>query len=107
MSNPHRNRLFGGNVDWFTVLLWLLLCIIGWFNIHAAVYDPEYPSLFNMNTNYGKQSMYIFSAMLIAVVILIVESKFYSSVSPILHAMPLGLLVAVLVVVRHVGCDQA
>jgi rod shape-determining protein RodA len=107
MSNPHRNRLFGGNVDWFTVLLWLLLCIIGWFNIHAAVYDPEYPSLFNMNTNYGKQSMYIFSAMLIAVVILIVDAKFYSSVSPIIYAITLGLLVAVLVIGRNVGGNQA
>src|SRR5690606_9221715 len=65
MNNPHRNKFFGGEVDWFTVLLWLLLCIIGWFNIHAAVFDPEHPGLFSMETNYGKQSIYIFSAMLL------------------------------------------
>src|SRR5690606_7387900 len=107
MSNPHRNKFFGGEVDWFTVLLWLLLCIIGWFNIHAAVFDPDHPGLFSMETNYGKQSIYIFSAMLLAVVILIVDAKFYSSVSPILYAITILLLITVLIVGRNVGGNQA
>ena len=107
MSNTHRNRFFGGEVDWFTVLLWLLLCIIGWFNIHAAVFDPQHPGLFSMETNYGKQSIYIFSAMLLAVVILIVDAKFYSSFSPIFYAITILLLIAVLIVGRNVGGNQA
>lgn len=88
-------------------MLWLLLCIIGWFNIHAAVFDPEHPGLFSMETNYGKQSIYIFSAMLLAVVILIVDAKFYSSFSPILYAITILLLITVLIVGRNVGGNQA
>lgn len=107
MSNHPKHRLFGGDVDWFTVLLWFALCIIGWFNIHAAVFDPEYPSLFNLNTNYGKQSIYIFSAIILAVTILIVDAKFYSSVSPILYAITILLLITVLIVGRNVGGNQA
>ncbi|SKB41766.1 rod shape determining protein RodA [Parapedobacter luteus] len=107
MTNPHRHKLFGGEVDWFTIILWLLLCIIGWFNIHAAVFDPDNPELFNMNTNYGKQSIYIFSAMVLAVTILIVDAKFYSSVSPILYVITILLLIAVLVIGRNVGGNQA
>ncbi|MGV3761427.1 rod shape-determining protein RodA [Parapedobacter sp.] len=107
MSHPHRNRFFGGEVDWFTVLLWLVLCIIGWFNIHAAVFDPQHPGLFSMETNYGKQSIYIFSAMLLAVVILIVDAKFYSSFSPVLYAITILLLITVLIVGRNVGGNQA
>ncbi len=107
MSNPNRNKLFGGNVDWFTILLWLLLCIIGWFNIHAAVFDPDYPGLFSMNTNYGKQSIYIFSAIVIAIAILIVDAKFYSSISPVLYAITILLLIAVLIIGRNVGGNQA
>jgi len=99
--------LFGGDVDWFTILLWLLLCIIGWFNIHAAVFDPEYPGLFSMNTNYGKQSIYILSAIIIALAILVVDAKFYSSISPVLYAITILLLVAVLIVGRNVGGNQA
>ncbi|PPL02117.1 rod shape-determining protein RodA [Parapedobacter indicus] len=107
MTNHPRHRLFGGDVDWFTVLLWFSLCIIGWFNIHAAVFDPEYPSLFNLNTNYGKQSIYIFSAMILAITILIVDAKFYSSISPILYAITILLLITVLIVGRNVGGNQA
>lgn len=107
MSNPHRQRLFGGDVDWFTIFIWLLLCIIGWFNIHAAVYDPEHPSLFSMSTNYGKQSIYIFSAVIIAVAILIVDAKFYSSIAPILYALTILLLIVVLLVGRNVGGNQS
>ncbi len=107
MNNPHRHRLFGGDVDWFTVLLWFALCIIGWFNIHAAVFDPEYPGLFNLNTNYGKQSIYIFSAMVLAIAILIVDAKFYSSISPVLYAITILLLIIVLIIGRNVGGNQA
>ncbi|SEL11234.1 rod shape-determining protein RodA [Parapedobacter koreensis] len=107
MNNPHRHRLFGGEVDWFTIILWLLLCIIGWFNIHAAVFDPENPGLFSMATNYGKQSIYIFSAMLLAIAILIVDAKFYSSISPILYAITILLLIVVLIIGRNVGGNQA
>src|SRR5690606_31779403 len=74
---------------------------------HAAAFDPDLPSLFNMNTNYGKQSIYIFSAMILAVTILIVDANFYSSFSPVLYAITILLLVAVLVVGRNVGCNPA
>src|SRR5690606_34224841 len=74
---------------------------------HAAAFDPDLPSLFNMNTNYGKQSIYIFSAMVIAVTMLIVDAKFYSSFSPFLYAITILLLVAVLIIGRNVGGNQA
>ena len=107
MTNSSKHRFFSGDVDWFTVLLWFSLCIIGWFNIHAAVFDPENPGIFNVATNYGKQSIYIFSAMVIAVAILIVDAKFYSSISPILYGITILLLITVLIVGRNVGGNQA
>lgn len=107
MNNLQRNKFFSGNVDWLTVLLWLLLCIIGWFNIHAAVFDPDNPGLFNIGTNYGKQSIYIFSAIIIAMAILVVDAKFYSSISPILYGVTILLLIAVLIIGRNVGGNQA
>jgi len=107
MTNHSKHRFFSGDVDWLTVLLWFSLCIIGWFNIHAAVFDADSPSLFNLDTNYGKQSIYIFSAMVIAVAILIVDAKFYSSFSPILYGITILLLITVLIVGRNVGGNQA
>lgn len=107
MNNLQRNHIFSGNIDWFTVLLWLALCLIGWFNIHAAVFDAEQPGIFSMSTNYGKQSIYILSALILAAVIMVVDAKFYSSVSPIFYIITLLLLIAVLIVGRNVGGNQA
>jgi len=106
MTNPRTNN-FGGHIDWLTILLWLLLCIIGWFNIHAAVYDPEQPSLFSLGTNYGKQSIYIITALIIGLCILIIDAKFFSSASPFIYGVTTLLLIAVLVVGRNVGGNQA
>ena len=39
--NSLRQKSFFGNLDWLTICLWFILCIIGLFNIHAAVYDPQ------------------------------------------------------------------
>ncbi len=107
INNQHRHSFFGGNVDWVTVLIWLLLCLIGWFNIYAAVYDPEHTGLFNLSTNYGKQALFISSAVVIGLTILIVDAKLFATLSPIIYGITLILLVVVLVIGKNVGGNQA
>jgi len=106
MNNTVEKSFFG-RIDWVTILIWFTLCTIGWFNIHAAVFDPEHPGLFNMATNYGKQSIYIFSALIIGFSILIIDAKFFISAAPVIYIVVTLLLVAVLVVGRNVGGNQA
>lgn len=103
--NNQRSLFF--NVDWFIILTYLALCIIGWFNIHAAVYDPENPSIIDLDTNYGKQLIFIVSAVIIGFVILLLEGKFFNAFSPIFYGITLLLLVLVLVIGRNVGGNQA
>lgn len=105
--NKVGEKSFFGSIDWFTVILWFSLCIIGWFNIHAAVFDPEQPGLFNLGTNYGKQSIYILTALIIGFSILIIDSKFFISASPIIYIVVILLLIAVLIIGRNVGGNQA
>jgi len=105
--NNLNNKSFFGRIDWLTIFLWLSLCIIGWFNIHAAVFDPNHASIFNLDTNYGKQSIYIFTAFIIGICILIIDQRFFISMSPIIYGVVVLLLVAVLVVGRNVGGNQA
>ena len=101
------NKSFLGRIDWVTIALWLTLCLIGWFNIHAAVFDPEHPGLFNMQTNYGKQSIYIFTALIIGFCILIIDQRFFISMTPVIYIVVVLLLITVLVVGRNVGGNQA
>mgnify|MGYP003574958917 CR=1 FL=1 len=103
--NNQRSILF--NVDVTTIGIYLALCIIGWFNIHAAVFDPENPSIFDLGTNYGKQLMFICSAVVLGAVILLLDSKFFTSLAPLFYGITVLLLVVVLVVGRNVGGNQA
>lgn len=105
--NSTIKKSFFGNLDWLTILVWFSLCIIGWFNIRAAVFDPQHPSLFSLNTNYGKQSIYILTAGIIGIFILIIDSRFFVSASPFIYLVTVILLIAVLVVGRNVGGNQA
>lgn len=103
--NNQRSLFF--NVDWFVILTYLALCIFGWFNIHAAVYDPGHPSIIDLDTNYGKQLIFIISAVIIGFTILILDSKFFNTFSPIFYGLTLMLLVLVLIIGRNVGGNQA
>lgn len=105
--NSLQKKSFFGQIDWWTVCLWFMLCMIGWFNIHAAVYDPDQASLFNLNTNYGKQSIFIGTALIIGFSILIIEANFFISSAPVVYFIVTLLLIAVLVVGRNVGGNQA
>src|SRR5699024_5412090 len=106
MNSMRKRRLFG-HVDWLTIILWFSLCIIGWFNIRAAVYDPNSSGLFDLNTNYGKQGLYILSATILAFIILLIDARFFITISPIVYIVTLLLLVLVLIVGRNVGGNQA
>jgi len=103
--NNQRGLFF--NVDWFIILTYLILCIIGWFNIHAAVYDPSNPSIIDLDTNYGKQLIFIISAVIIGFVILLLDSKFFNTFSPVFYGVSILLLILVLIIGRNVGGNQA
>jgi rod shape determining protein RodA len=103
--NQQRSLFF--NVDWVTILIYFALCIIGWFNIHAAVYDPQYPDIIDLHTNYGKQFIFIISAFSLALVILLLDSKFFSTLAFPVYIITILLLILVLIVGRNVGGNQA
>ncbi|MGV3508967.1 MAG: rod shape-determining protein RodA [Sphingobacteriaceae bacterium] len=95
------------NIDWIIIFVYLALCIIGWFNIHAAVYDLQHPSIVDLGTNYGKQFLFIIIALIVGAVILLLDNKFLSAFSPIFYGVTLILLIVVLFVGRNVGGNQA
>lgn len=78
------------NIDWVTVLLYLTLVLIGWVNIYAAVYNEDHHSIFDISQRYGKQLMWIVLGLVIAFVILLVDSHFFTR-----FAIPIYLVVLV------------
>ena len=103
----NNQRSFFFNVDWITVFIYLALCTIGWFNIHAAVFDEKHPSIIDLQTNYGKQFLFIIASLVMGLIILLLESRLITALSPAYYVFTVLLLVLVLVVGRNVGGNQA
>lgn len=106
MNNLHKNS-FLGRIDWLTIAIWMTLCLIGWFNIYAAVYDPEHPDIWSLSTNYGKQALFIFTALIIGFSILIIDQRFFISATPIIYILVILLLVLVLIIGKNVKGNQS
>lgn len=85
------------NVDWMVVLIYIACLMIGWLNIYAAVYNPEtHTSMFDLSNNAGKQLMWIGTAALLIICILVIDYKFYETFSFVIYAVVIFLLVVVL-----------
>ncbi len=105
MSTQQRSFFF--NVDWVSILIYLALCTIGLLNIHSAVYDPNNESLLDLDANYGKQFVFIISSIIIAIVILLLEGRFITALSPAIYVITIFLLILVLLIGRSVGGNQS
>lgn len=92
-----RNKNIFANLDWVTLGLYLALVVIGWFSIYAATYDEEQTQLFNLSTSHGKQLFFIGLSLFIGVVILIFDSKFFTTFAYPIYGLVLLLLVGVLI----------
>jgi rod shape determining protein RodA len=106
MSTQQGGRFFF-NVDWITILIYVALCTIGFVNIYASIYNPDTSTLFNFGSNYGKQLIFILTALVLGFSILLLDAKFFSVFSPIVYGITMLLLMAVLVVGRKVAGNQA
>jgi rod shape determining protein RodA len=77
-------------IDWWSIFAYLVLVIFGLMNIYSAVYQPEHPSLFDFDMRYGKQVVWILLAFFFAVMIFLIDARFYQFI-----AYPLYILVMV------------
>ncbi|MCX6291407.1 MAG: rod shape-determining protein RodA [Bacteroidetes bacterium] len=84
------------NIDWLIVSIFLVMVAIGWFNIYAAVFNEEHKNIFDITQNYGKQTFWISGAILIALIILVIDGKFYAAFSYPIYIFFLFTLVAVI-----------
>lgn len=84
------------NIDWFTVMLYALLVLMGWLNIYAAVYNDEHHSILDFSQRYGKQLIWIVAAAVIAVTMLLIDVKVFSFFAYAIYGVAIFSLFAVL-----------
>ena len=82
-------------VDWWTVLIYVILVIIGWLNVYAALFNENY-ELIDFSQKYGRQLIWISIAFLIAIFILFFNWKFFEGFAYLIYLISLLSLIGVL-----------
>ncbi len=90
-------------IDWVMVILYLVLVLFGWLNIYAAVYDELQPSIFAISQRYGKQLIWIGAALVIAIVTLAIDPKFFSQFAWLIYSGLILLLILVIFIGRDIS----
>lgn len=99
------NILF--SVDWLTIVVYVLLMVLGWLNIYAAVYDEEYPSVIDFSQRYGKQLVWVVAALVIALFVMLVDNRIYFFFSWFFYGAVVLLLMLVLVAGKEINGARA
>lgn len=96
-NNPEISK----GVDWFTVLLYLMLSFIGIMSIFAATYHNEnvIQGFLSLKTDYSRQFLYLVISFLLAIFILLTDSKFFTATANLFYFI--GMLLLLLVFPFH------
>jgi rod shape determining protein RodA len=84
-------------LDGISIGLYMLLVLLGWMNIHSAAYQPEHEYFWSMDTEYGKQMLWIGSSMLILLFLLFLDGRLYERIAYPAYALSLLALAGVLI----------
>ncbi|MBI6121202.1 rod shape-determining protein RodA [Salegentibacter maritimus] len=84
--------------DWITILIYILLVGFGWINIYSASLGTNDPTdFFNMNVPYGRQALFISLSVVLIILLLSIEAKFYQRFSSIIYSLSLLSLVGLFI----------
>ncbi len=95
-----RNNILN-SIDWPLTSLYLILVLMGWLNIYAAVYNEDASSIFDITQSYGKQLIWIVTSLFLGLLILLTDSRFFSTFAYLIY----GLLIILLVLVLLTGTE--
>lgn len=77
---------FLSSLDWWTVLIYLILVFAGWATIHSASYDVEaMPSIFEFARPSGKQIVWFAMSIFVIIIIMCLDSRTFINGAPILY----------------------
>lgn len=85
MARNVHNLFYG--VDRVTIVLYIVLVIMGWLNIYAAVYNEDHSNILDSTQKYGKQLIWIGGAAVIAFSILLIDANFYTAFAYVFYVV--------------------
>ncbi len=84
------------NLDWWTIILFVVLTSCGWFTICGASYDFVEIDFLDFATRSGKQFVWICCAYVLGLILLLIDNKTYKSLPAFIYG---GVMLLLLVTV--------
>ena len=90
-----------------TLLTYIAIVLLGWLFITSASYDHETENIFSFSHNYIKQIMWIGISWTIAIVVLLLDRRFFHMFATPAYVLGVLLLIAALIFGREVNGAKA
>lgn len=91
-----RNNIIG-KIDWWLLLMYVLLAVIGVSTIYAAAFNENHPSIFDMSQCYGKQALFLGLSLSTGIIIMLIDAKFFNAFAYVIYGLSILLLIYVLI----------
>ena len=91
-----RNNIIG-KIDWWLLLIYLALVIIGVTTIYAAAYNENHPNILDMSQHYGKQALFLGVSVFMGLIIMLIDAKFFNAFAYVIYGLSILTLLYVLV----------
>lgn len=92
-----KNQSVISNIDWPTILVYILLVGMGWMNIYSASLPLEQTSFLDLDQIFGKQLVFILLAIPIILIITNINAKVFEKFSFVFYAVGILLLLGLFV----------
>ncbi len=92
-----KNQSVIGQIDWVTVLIYMLLVALGWLNIFSASIPVEGVSEFDFSSEYGKQLIFIGLSFFVILFLLFLDAKVYEKYAGLFYIVAMLLLAGLFV----------
>jgi rod shape determining protein RodA len=94
-------------IDWLTILIVIILISFGWVNIYSTTFVNPDESIFDISKIYGKQLLWIILGVVIAVIVLALESKFFERFASIIYILAILSLIGLFVFGKTIAGQTA
>jgi len=90
------------NIDWVLIALYVFFIFVGLLNIYSAGYSEEHKAFFDFSQEHGKQMIWIATALLVALCVMVIDARFFSTFAYIIYGLAILLLMATLFIGKEI-----
>lgn len=92
----NRKESLTNNLDWPLFIVFMLMLILGAFNVYSAAFNPDHPNMLDFSQKYGKQILWIAFSLFLGLLVFLIDADIYRKFAIPIYLFCISLLVVVL-----------